>query len=175
MALPSDIFAAIKDCSIGFFLKCLFTVAFGLHCCANFSLAVASRGSSVAVVRGLLVTVASVAEHRLSVALASVVATRWAQQSQCLGSRAQAQQLLHSMWDLTGSGIIPVSPALAGGLFTTEPPGKPWGLFFFNHIFQFLLYSLNENVKIIHYLLIPQSKCKGFSFVSRLGYDVDLV
>ena len=29
------------------------------------------------------------------------------------------------MWDLPGSGIEPVSPALAGGFFTTEPPGKP--------------------------------------------------
>ena len=27
--------------------------------------------------------------------------------------------------DLPGSGIEPTSPASAGGLFTTEPPGKP--------------------------------------------------
>ena len=30
------------------------------------------------------------------------------------------------MWDLTGSGTEPVSPALASRFFTTEPPGKPW-------------------------------------------------
>ena len=29
------------------------------------------------------------------------------------------------MRDLPGSGIEPVSPALAGGFFTTETPGKP--------------------------------------------------
>ena len=29
------------------------------------------------------------------------------------------------MWDLPESGIEPVSPALAGEFFTTEPPGKP--------------------------------------------------
>ena len=29
------------------------------------------------------------------------------------------------MWDLSGSGIEPVSPELAGKFFTTEPPGKP--------------------------------------------------
>ena len=29
------------------------------------------------------------------------------------------------MWDLPGPGIEPVSPALAGGFFTSEPPGKP--------------------------------------------------
>ena len=28
------------------------------------------------------------------------------------------------MWDLPGPGFEPVSPALAGGFFTTEPPGK---------------------------------------------------
>ena len=29
------------------------------------------------------------------------------------------------MWDLPGPGIKPMSPALAGGFFSTEPPGKP--------------------------------------------------
>ena len=29
------------------------------------------------------------------------------------------------MRDLRGSEIEPMSPALAGGFFTTEPPGKP--------------------------------------------------
>ena len=29
------------------------------------------------------------------------------------------------MWDLCGPGMEPVSPALASGFFTTEPPGKP--------------------------------------------------
>ena len=29
------------------------------------------------------------------------------------------------MWDLPESGIEPESPALPGGFFTTEPPGKP--------------------------------------------------
>ena len=33
------------------------------------------------------------------------------------------------MWDLPASGIEPVSHALAGGFFTTEPPGKPIHLF----------------------------------------------
>ena len=28
------------------------------------------------------------------------------------------------MWDLRGPGIELVSPALAGGFLTTEPPGK---------------------------------------------------
>ena len=33
---------------------------------------------------------------------------------------------LHGMWDLPSSGIEPVSPTLAGGFFTTEPPGAPF-------------------------------------------------
>ena len=28
------------------------------------------------------------------------------------------------MWDLPGPGLEPMSPALAGGLLTTVPPGK---------------------------------------------------
>ena len=32
--------------------------------------------------------------------------------------------LLHSMWDLPGSGIEPTSPALAGWLLSTVSPGK---------------------------------------------------
>ena len=34
-------------------------------------------------------------------------------------------QLLRGMWDLPRPGLEPVSPALAGGLSTTAPPGKP--------------------------------------------------
>ena len=37
------------------------------------------------------------------------------------GARAQ---LLHGMWDLSGPGIEPLSPALAGGFLTTIPAGK---------------------------------------------------
>ena len=42
-----------------------------------------------------------------------------------LTSRGPWAQLLHSMWDLSRSGIKPVSPSLAGRCFTTEPPGEP--------------------------------------------------
>ena len=37
------------------------------------------------------------------------------------------------MWDLLGSGIKPMSTALAGGFFTTEPPGKPLKFYLFGH------------------------------------------
>ena len=92
---------------------------------------------SLVVVRGLLTAVASlVAEHSLWRSWTSVVAAH--ELSSC-GSQALEQrlnncdtqaQLLHGMWDLLGPGMEPVSPALAGRFFTTEPPEKPKELFF---------------------------------------------
>ena len=70
------------------------------------------RGPLLIAVRGPLTIAASlVAEHRLQ--------TR--RLSSC-GSRAQP---LRGTWDPPGPGHEPVSPALAGGLPTAAPPGKP--------------------------------------------------
>ena len=70
------------------------------------------RGPLLTAVRGPLTIAAPlVAEHGLQ--------TR--RLSNC-GSRAQ---LLRGMWDLPRPGLEPVSPALAGRLSTTAPPGKP--------------------------------------------------
>ena len=84
----------------------------GLRFCARAFSSCAKRGPLFIVVRGPLTIAASlVAEHRLQ--------TR--RLSDC-GSRAQ---LLCGMWDLPRPGLEPVSPALAGRLSTTAPPGKP--------------------------------------------------
>ena len=81
----------------------------GLRFCAR-----ASGGHLFIAVHGLLTITASlVAEHRLQ--------TR--RLSNC-GSRAES---LRGMWDLPRPGLEPVSPALAGRLPTTAPPGKPPG------------------------------------------------
>ena len=77
----------------------------GLRCCVGFSLVV-SGGHSPVEVHGLLNTVAFVAEHGLC-----------------------------HMWNPPRQGIKPVSPALAGGFFTTELPGKPRVCFFLNFLF----------------------------------------
>ena len=70
------------------------------------------RGPLFIAVRGPLTIAASlVAEHKLQ--------TR--RLNNC-GSRAQS---LRGMWDLPRPGLEPVSPALAGRLPTTAPPGKP--------------------------------------------------
>ena len=65
----------------------------------------------ITVLRPLTIVASLVAEHRLQT-------HRF---SNC-GSRAL---LLRGMWDLPRAGLEPVSPALAGRLSTTAPPGKP--------------------------------------------------
>ena len=83
----------------------------GLRCCPWAFSSCGKRGPLFIAVRGPLTIAASlVAEHRLQ--------TR--RLSSC-GSRAQ---LLRGMWHLPRPGLEPVSPALAGGLLTTAPPGK---------------------------------------------------
>jgi len=60
---------------------------------------------------------------------------------QRLSSCGTWAQLLHGMWDPPRSGIKPVSPALAGKFFITEPPRKPW-------LFNFYATSI---IKLISY------------------------
>ena len=85
----------------------------GLRFCARAFSSCGKRGPLFTAVRGPLTIVAPrVAEHRLQ--------TR--RLSSC-GSRAQ---LLRGMWDSPRPGLEPVSPALAGRVSTTAPPGKPW-------------------------------------------------
>ena len=89
----------------------------GLHFSARVFSSCGKRGPLFIAVRGPLTIAASpVAEHRLQ--------TR--RLSNC-GSRAQ---LLCGMWDLPRPGLEPVSPASAGRLSTTAPPGKPLTLCF---------------------------------------------
>ena len=69
---------------------------------------------------GLLSSCGAQASHRsgFSGSQASAVVTPWLQST---GSVI----VVHSIWDLPGSEIEPVSLALTGRFFTTEPPGKP--------------------------------------------------
>ena len=95
----------------------LFTYLFILGCTGSSVLARAFSscgkwGPLFIAVRGpLIIAAPPVAGHRLQ--------TR--RLSNC-GSRAQP---LHGMWDPPRPGLEPVSPALAGRLSTTAPPGKP--------------------------------------------------
>ena len=98
----------------------LFMTVLGLPCCMVFSAGAESGGCS-----SLHCTLRwpPCCGAR---ALASVVVAHGPQAlerrlSTC-GTRAE---LPHSLWHLPGSRIEPVSPALAGGSFTTKPPAKP--------------------------------------------------
>ena len=94
-----------------------FLAVLSLRFCARAFSSCGKRGPLLIAVRGPLTIAASpVAENRLQ--------TR--RLSNC-GSRAQ---LLRGMWDPPRPGREPVSPALAGRLSTTAPPGKPQCFFF---------------------------------------------
>ena len=83
----------------------------GLRFCARAFSSCGKWGPLFIAVRGPLTIAASLVEHRLQTL----------RLSNC-GSRAQ---LLRGMWDPPRPGPEPVSPALAGRLSTTAPPGKP--------------------------------------------------
>ena len=85
----------------------------GLRFCARALSSCGKRGPLfIAVRRPLTVAASLVVEHRL--------------QTRRLSSCGSRVQPLHNMWDLPGPGPEPASPALAGRLSTTAPPGKPW-------------------------------------------------
>ena len=84
----------------------------GLRFCARALSSRGKQGPLLTAVRGPPTIPASpVVEHRLQMR----------RLSNC-GSRAH---LLHGMWDPPRPGLEPVSPASAGRLSTTVPPGKP--------------------------------------------------
>ena len=98
----------------------------GLRFCARAFSSCDKRGPLFIAVRGpltitvhgpLTITASLVAEHRL--------------QTRRLSNRGSQAQLLCGMWDLPRPGLEPVSPALAGRLPTTAPPGKPLISFFY--------------------------------------------
>ena len=86
---------------------------------------VAACRLSLAVACRLLIVVAFLAvEHRLQGLRASVIVVDSVVAAPGLSSCGAWVQLLLSMWNLPGPGIKRVSPALAGGFFTTGPPGE---------------------------------------------------
>ena len=79
----------------------------GLRFCARAFSSCGEWGPFFIVVRGPLTIAASLVVERR------------------LGSCGSWAQLLRGMWDPPRPGLKPVSPALAGTLSTTAPPGKP--------------------------------------------------
>ena len=103
----------------------------GLRFCARASSSCGKRGPLFITVRGPLTIVASLVEHRL--------------QTRRLSSCVSRAQLLRGMWDLPRPGLEPMSPALAGRLSTTAPPGKsPQLSFLILVIWVFTLFFLSQ-------------------------------
>ena len=90
----------------------LFLAVLGLRFCARAFSSCSKWGPLFIAACGPLTIAASlVAEHRL--------------QTPRLSSCGSWAQSLRGMWDPPRPGLEPVSPALAGRLSTTVPPGKP--------------------------------------------------
>ena len=95
----------------------------GLRFCARAFSSCGKWGPLFIAVRGPLTIAASLAaEHRL--------------QTRRLSNCGSWAQLLCGMWDLPRPGLEPMSPALAGGLPATAPPGKPHKVILRQIIFQ---------------------------------------
>ena len=100
---------------------------------SGFSLVVASRAYSLAVVHRLLLAVPSLdVEAQALGSRSSVVAAPRLWSS---GSGVVAHGL-RDMWGLPRAGIEPASPALAGRFLTPGPPGTPRPFF---HVMVFFL------------------------------------
>ena len=124
----------------------------GLRLCARTSSSCGKRGPLFIAVRGPLTIAASlVAEHRLQ--------TR--RLSSC-GSRAQ---VLRGMWDPPRPGLEPASPALAGGLSTTAPAGKPRKTFKWDRLILWqdhLCLVIHILSSIQHFSKLKTVRCQGF-------------
>ena len=107
----------------------------GLRFCARALSSCCERGPLLIAVRGPLTIAASLAaEHRL--------------QMRRLSNSGSWVQLLRGTWDPPRTGLEPVSPALAGGLSTTAPPGKPLD-FYLLTAWQFWLLGLRLVIIVI--------------------------
>ena len=108
---------------LSFLLSNFFLGCAGSHCRVVISPVAESRGYSPFQRAGFSLLWFSCCRAAALGARASAVAAPGSRaQLRSCGARAQS---LCSTWDLPEPGIEPVSPALAGGFFTTEPAGKP--------------------------------------------------
>ena len=128
--------------------------------------------------------------HAQSLSRVQLFATSWTEALQAplpMGFSRQEQWgefPFPSLGDLPDPGTEPVSPALAGGFFTTEPPGNPvtrWEkinhVFFYPGVSKHLLYTQFQSKQIDNYhkdpyresLLIFGGTCK-----QRTGMREDL-
>ena len=161
---------------IDLFIFFLFLAVVGLRCCTWAFSSCGEWGLLFIAVHGVLIAVASlVCGTRALGAWTSVVVAHtlsscglWA-----LGLRLSScgawALLLRGMWDLSGPGLEPVSPALAGRFLTTAPPGKSWkdlNIYLFYAIWSLLLGSISPLFK--EYLQSLKTEKKNWLKMSLL-------
>ena len=148
--------------------------ALGLHCHEGFSLAEGAGATLQVWCSGFslqwLLLSTTVSGQVDSVGKAPVLEHR-------LSSFDAWARLLCGMWDPPGPGIESVSPALAGGFFTTEPPGKPPLLclflirFFAQFIFPLCYVQIRTPVSFLFWLPWRETLLwiseDGFSFLPQ--------
>ena len=109
--MPILLLFFLNDYSM-FILFILFMAVLGLRFCVRALPNCGKRGPLLITVRGPPTTAASpAAEHML--------------QARRLSNRGSRAQLPRGTWDPPRPGLEPMSPAPAGRLSTTAPPGKP--------------------------------------------------
>ena len=123
----------------------LFLAVLGLRFCTRALSSCGERGPLFIAVRSPLTIAASlVVEHRL--------------QTHRLSNCGPRSQPLRGMWDPPRPGLEPVSPALAGRLSTTVPPGEPWKIF--NCRFNFI--TCDWLVYIFYFFVVQSWKVVPF-------------
>ena len=86
-----------------------------------------------------------------------------------LSSRDPQAELPLGMWNLPGPGTEPVSPGLAGGVFTTRPPGVPGAVSYSSLYPQHLAPYWVSEVTLIRFSLYG-AKTQG----ELITYDLDM-
>ena len=77
------------------------------------------------------------------------------------------------MWDLPRPGLEPVSPALAGRLLTTAPPGKPLSyIIIINKFLPFKVFTNSLKLNTCHFVLFFSVTC--IILAEAVTFDTDI-
>ena len=108
------------------FIYLLFLAVLGLHCHLDFFSSCGKQELLSSNVRELLIARVLSGCRAWALEHMGFYSCRSQALKHRLSSCGARAALLHSVWRPPGPGVEPMSPALAGRFFTTEPPGRPY-------------------------------------------------